>query len=66
MKMKDEEFQKKLELILEKLEKIDLKVKQYFDQEKFNVRNQDYTSKSYSNDTQILDDKYKVQNGDGK
>ena len=61
MKMKDEEFQKKLEIILEKFEKIDLEVKQYFDQEKFNVKNQDYTSKSYSNDTQILDDKYKEE-----
>jgi hypothetical protein len=61
MKMKDEEFEKNLELILEKLEKIDLEVKQYLDQNKSNVKNQDYTSKSYSNDTQVLDNKYKEE-----
>ena len=57
--MKDEEFQKNLELILEKFEKIDLEVKQYFDQDKFNTRNQYHNNKSYSNETPILDYQYK-------
>jgi len=64
MKMKDEEFQKKLELILERLEKIDMEVKQYFDQDRFNAGSQDYANKSYSNDTQLLDNKYKKENSD--
>ena len=59
--MKEEEFQKKLELILKKFEKIDVEIKQYFDREKFNTRNQKYNKKTYSNDTPILDDKYEIK-----
>ena len=65
-KMKDEEFQKKLELILERFEKIDLEVNQYLDRDRISVRNEDYKNKSYSNDMQIQDNKYKKENSDVK
>ncbi len=58
--MKDEEFQKKLEVILEKFEKIDVEARQYFDRDKFNERNQD-PNKAYANKEPILDTKYKKE-----
>ena len=74
--MKDEEFQKDLELILEKFEKIDLEAKQYFDKEKFNVSSQECTNKSYAGNlldskyekdsTEMLDNKYKKEDSDRK
>ena len=63
--MKDEEFQKKLELILEKFEKIDLELKKYFNGDKFNGKHQQF-NKSYANNEPILDTKYKKKSSDGK
>jgi len=57
--MKDEEFQKKLELILEKFYDIDREVKEYFSRDKFYLKNQDYNNSSNYNNTAILDDQYK-------
>jgi len=56
MKMKDEEFQKNLETILERFEKIDREVKQCLDQDKSNVSSQDCTNKLYADN--LLDSKY--------
>lgn len=59
--MKDEEFQKKLELILEKFYEVDREAKKYFDREKFNGKKEDRDNRSYCNDTSILDSQYKVK-----
>jgi hypothetical protein len=64
--MKDEEFQKNLETILKRFEKIEKQVRHYLGQDKLNARNQDYNNKPYSKGTEMLDDKYKKENSDGK
>lgn len=56
-KMKDEEFQKKLELILETFYDIDREVKKYLDKEKFYIRH--YDKINFPNDMPVLDDQYK-------
>jgi hypothetical protein len=63
--MKDDEFQKKLELMLERFEIIDLEVRQCFDKEKFDAKKQEYQcNESYLKDRTMLGDQYK--NSDGK
>ena len=57
--MKDEEFQKKLELILSNLYKIDQEVREYLKNKKVNIRTIDYDRKSYlKNRDMFPDDKY--------
>jgi hypothetical protein len=56
--MKDEEFQKKLELILERFEKIDREITRFLEKEKFKSRNKGYGEKSNSYNGQILDGEY--------
>ena len=43
--MKDEEFQKKLEFILERFDKIDREIKQYFDSASYSMNKQDSDGK---------------------
>ncbi|MDP2908676.1 MAG: hypothetical protein Q8N77_02625 [Nanoarchaeota archaeon] len=64
--MKDEEFQKKLEIILQTFYNIDREVKKYIDKEKSHLINQDYKNRSYYSEKPILDDKYEKENSDGK
>ena len=59
--MKDGEFQKKLEFILEKFERIDREIQKCFDREKFYVRNQDQINRSCLDYSPILDNKYKKE-----
>lgn len=60
--MKDEEFKKKLESILENLYKIDREVGEYFGRKINAVGSRDYSLKSNSkNDPIILDKKYNVE-----
>jgi len=64
--MKDEEFQNKLETILETFYKIDREVKKYIEKERSNLINQDYKNESSPNETPISDGKYKKENSDAK
>lgn len=51
--MKDEEFKKKLEFILENLYKIDREIEKYFGENNANVKNGGYWKKSYSEDSSM-------------
>ena len=51
--MKDDEFKKKLEFILENLYKIDREIEKYFGEKNADVKNEGYWRKSYSEDSSI-------------
>ena len=57
--MKDEEFQKKLEIILERFEKIDYEIKKELGRERHTEKHVYHVNESYSRRTLIPDDKYK-------
>lgn len=59
--MKDEEFQRKLELILERFEKIDLQVRKHFVGDNVYAKNQD-SNKPYSHDTTISEYQHNKEN----
>ena len=60
-KMKDEEFKRNLEIILEAFEKIDQEIKQSLSKEKINSVSESYNSKSLSDRKLILYTKYKTK-----
>lgn len=59
-KMKDEEFENKLEFILKTLYDIDREVKKYLDEKRPTTRDEYYKTKTFSIDDPILDNKYKT------